>query len=76
MEHLAIKATTTETTEQGTFVALASGWSADRDGDVIEKGAFDRTIEAWQRSGKNLPLLFEHSTTVVGALDPHSMSNR
>ena len=57
-----IKATTTATdTEQGTFSALVSAWVADREGDVIEKTAFDRTIEAWMRSGKNLPLLLNHN---------------
>jgi HK97 family phage prohead protease len=40
---------------------------------VIEKTAFDETIRAWQTSGKSLPLLAEHSTTVVGSIDPHSM---
>ena len=74
MQHLTAKAIATETnTEQGTFVALASGWEADRERDVIEKTAFDATIRAWASSGKRLPLLAEHSTTVVGAIDPHSM---
>ena len=74
MQHVDLKATTTATdTEQATFSALVSAWVADREGDVIEKTAFDRTIEAWMRSGKNLPLLLNHTTTVVVALDPHAM---
>lgn len=74
MQHMTIKATTTPTDlEQGTFTALVSAWEADREGDTIAPTAFDKTIEAWMRSGKALPLLFEHSTTVVGAIDPHSM---
>jgi HK97 family phage prohead protease len=64
---------TTTTTDQGTFTALVSAWEADREKDIITRTAFDRTIEAWQRSGKNIPLLFEHSTTVVGSVDPQSM---
>jgi len=74
MQHLTLKATTTATdTELGQFEALASAWSADREQDTITGDAFDRSIEAWRRSGKNLPLLFEHSSTVVGHIDPHSM---
>ena len=74
MQHLTVKATTTTIdTELGQFQALVSAWDADREKDTIERSAFDRTIEAWQRSGKQMPLLFEHSTTVVGSVDPHSM---
>ncbi|MEK6272358.1 MAG: HK97 family phage prohead protease [Actinomycetota bacterium] len=74
MQHLTLKATTTATDQElGQFEALASAWTADREQDTIAPTAFDRTIEAWQRSGKNLPLLFEHTSTVVGAIDPHSM---
>jgi HK97 family phage prohead protease len=50
-----------------------SAWDADREKDVIERHAFDATISAWQASGKRLPLLFEHSSVVVGSIDPFSM---
>src|SRR5918994_6823059 len=74
MQHLTIKATTTDVdTELGTFTAVVSAWDADRDGDVIEHTAFNRTIAAWRGSGKRLPLLFEHSTKSVGAIDPATM---
>ena len=74
MEHLALKATTTTTdTELGQFTALVSAWSTDREGDIIGRHAFDRTIEAWRSSGKQLPLLLNHSTEVVGSIDPASM---
>ena len=74
MQHLALKATTTATDQElGQFEALASAWSADREQDTITRDAFDRSIEAWQWTGKNIPLLFEHTTTVVGAIDPHTM---
>jgi HK97 family phage prohead protease len=74
MQHLTLKATTTTTDQElGTFTAVVSAWDADREGDVIERDAFYKTTLAWQASGKKLPLLFEHSTTVVGALDPYSM---
>jgi HK97 family phage prohead protease len=73
MQRLQLKATTTETTDQGTFTALVSAWNADREKDTILPTAFDKTIAAWRQSGKNLPLLFEHSTTTVGHIDPESM---
>ena len=75
MEHVTLKATTTDTEQElGTFTAVVSAWEADREGDTIAKTAFDETIRAWRTAGKNLPLLFEHSTTVVGAIDPFSMT--
>jgi HK97 family phage prohead protease len=74
MQHVDLKATTTATDQElGEFSALVSAWDADREKDTIARDAFDRTIEAWQRSGKKLPLLHEHSTVVVGSVDPHSM---
>jgi HK97 family phage prohead protease len=74
VQHKQLQAETVTTDQdQGTFTALVSAWEADRENDVILSTAFDRTIEAWQRSGKRLPLLFEHSTTVVGSVDPGSM---
>lgn len=74
MQHVNLKATTTATDQElGQFEALVSAWDADREKDTIERTAFDRTIEAWQRSGKRLPLLHEHSSIVVGSIDPDSM---
>jgi HK97 family phage prohead protease len=74
VEHKVIGATTVDTdTELGTFTAIVSAWDVDRERDEIAHDAFDKTIAAWQGSGKNLPLLFEHSTETVGAIDPHSM---
>jgi HK97 family phage prohead protease len=74
MEHKQLTATTTATDQElGTFTALASGWEADREGDTIKRGAFDATIAAWQASGKQLPLLLEHTSEVVGSVDPWSM---
>lgn len=74
MRHLTVKATTTATDQElGTFEAIVSGWDEDRERDVIVRTAFDRTIEAWQRWGKNLPLLFEHSSEAIGHINPFSM---
>jgi HK97 family phage prohead protease len=74
MLHKTLAATTTPTDQElGQFTAIVSAWEADREKDVIAPDAFRQTIQAWQRSGKNLPLLFEHSTTTVGFIDPQSM---
>jgi HK97 family phage prohead protease len=74
VQHLTLKATATENDQElGTFTAIVSAWDADREQHVIERTAFDKTIAAWKASGKKLPLLFEHSTMVVGAIDPASM---
>jgi HK97 family phage prohead protease len=74
MQRLSLKASTTATDQElGTFTAIVSAWDADREGDVIEPTAFDKTIKAWQDSGKQIPLLFEHGSKSVGAIDPHSM---
>lgn len=74
MQHVSLKATTTDTDQDlGTFEAVASAWSTDREGDEIAPSAFDRTIEAWRRSEKYMPLLFEHTSVTVGWLDPEQM---
>jgi HK97 family phage prohead protease len=74
MRHLSLKATTTMTDqEQGTFEALVSAWAPDRVKDVIERHAFDETIAEWRGSGRQIPLLFEHGSKSVGAIDPFSM---
>jgi uncharacterized protein len=74
MQRVDLKANVVDTDQElGQFEALVSAWDADREKDTIDRTAFDRTIEAWQRSGKALPLLFEHSTTVIGSVDPRSM---
>jgi hypothetical protein len=71
MQHVMLKAATTAVDqEQGQFEAIVSGWTEDREKDTILRTAFDRTIAAWRASGKNLPLLFQHSTEAIGAIDP------
>jgi HK97 family phage prohead protease len=74
MQHIALKASTVAVDQEvGQFTALVSAWDADREDDTIAPTAFDRTMEAWQRTGKNLPLLFEHSTEVIGHIDASTM---
>lgn len=53
-----------EATEDGGHIkAYAATFDREPDcyGDVIAKGAFDRTIKAWRDSGKPIPLLFGHN---------------
>lgn len=77
MEHLqpvAVKAATT--TDQGVFSALLSTYDVDRVGERVMPGAFKATIEAWQQSGKMIPLHWEHSSRpedIIGYLDPKAM---
>ena len=64
------------TTDRGEFRAIGAAYSRDRVGDKIVPGAFARTIEAWRRSGKQLPLHWSHSSTaedIIGTVDPASM---
>lgn len=44
-----------------TFEGLASTWDEDLGGDVIERGAFEATLEEWRESGRVLPLLDSHN---------------
>jgi HK97 family phage prohead protease len=59
--------------ELGQFEAVVSAWDSDREQDTIAPTAFDKTIAAWRASGKMLPLLFEHSSEVIGHIDPFTM---
>ena len=58
--------------EARTFGGLAATWDLDLGGDVIEPGAFKRTLKNWKRSKKVLPLLDSHNggsvRSVVGKL--------
>lgn len=44
-----------------TFEGLASTWDLDLGGDVIERGAFEETLDEWRESGRVLPLLDSHN---------------
>lgn len=49
---------------EGTIKAYASVFgNVDSYGDVVEKGAFARTIKAWEDSDNVLPLLWGHNTS-------------
>lgn len=44
-----------------TFSGLAATWDLDLGGDVINKGAFKRTLKNWKSSKRPLPLLDSHN---------------
>ena len=58
--------------EARTFSGMAATWDLDLGGDVIEPGAFKRTLKNWQKSKRVLPLLDSHNggsvRSVVGKL--------
>jgi HK97 family phage prohead protease len=77
MLHKTVEAATEVTTDLGRFTAVAAVFgNVDRDGDRIIKGAFRDTIQAWQRTGRRVPLHWNHSPDpgdIVGSVEPSSM---
>lgn len=64
-------------TDAGEFTAIAAAYSVDRVGDRIIPGAFAKTIEDWQMSGKLVPLHWNHEgdpASIIGSVDPASMT--
>lgn len=71
-----LKAGVDDGLEEGQFTAYFSTWTREPDsyGDVVAKGAFTETIEAWKSGGNTLPILFGHDlvdpfSNIGGALD-------
>jgi len=66
--------TEVKATAKGTFTALVSAYSEDREGDTILPGAFKNTIARWAASGKRIPVVWQHHThdpdNIVGWVDP------
>lgn len=58
------KATTiakTEAGEEGTFEALVSVFgNVDSQGDTVEKGAYGKSLKAWNDKGRPIPVLWSH----------------
>ena len=77
LPHKQVEATATPTIEKGTAVLLVAAYTKDRGGDVIQRGAFKSTIAAWVKSGKQLPLAWNHDTgepeRLIGTVDPRSL---
>lgn len=51
-----------ENLEEGQFIAYASTFDREPDsyGDVVAKGAFEKTLREWEESGNTIPILFGH----------------
>ena len=56
--------------EARTFEGYVSTWDVDLGGDVIRPGAFKRTLDHWQQSGRAIPLIDSHDafSTVLSAV--------
>lgn len=75
MQRITIEAKATAT-DLGEFVAIAAAYSRDRAGDRIVPGAFAKTIDRWQASGKQVPLHWNHQgepDDIIGTIDPFAM---
>jgi Escherichia/Staphylococcus phage prohead protease len=77
MQHMTKAATVTDTTtDRGEFEAVVSTYDVDRQGDVVARGAFSKTLADWNAAGRMIPLHWDHSSEpedIVGYVDPASM---
>jgi HK97 family phage prohead protease len=76
MEHLLLKvAASALDTDLGTFEAVISTATIDREKDIVEPKAMVAALQAWVPTGKKLPLAWNHSTDPadqIGHIDPAS----
>lgn len=50
-------------TDTGQFSGYGSIFgNVDRGGDIVAKGAFAKSLAAWKKSGRNVPVLWQHQT--------------
>lgn len=73
MEHLMMKAATTASTDQGTFSAVISAASVDRERDVVDAAGMVKALQKWVPTGKMIPLAWNHSSAAedqIGYIDP------
>ena len=61
MEHLLLKAATTAVTDEGTFTAVISTASVDRDKDIIEPAGMVASLSKCAALGKMVPLAWNHT---------------
>jgi HK97 family phage prohead protease len=60
-KNFSAKAETTEGGQPGEFVALVSAFgNEDSQGDVIEKGAFSKTLAEWVLKDRPIPVVWSH----------------
>lgn len=74
MEHLLFKATATAVdADQGTFEAVISTASIDREGDIVDPQAVVDALHKWVPLSKMVPLSWGHSLAaedIIGHIDP------
>jgi hypothetical protein len=76
MRHMLVKATVTQAADEGTFTAVISSVSIDRDGDVVEPAAVVTALQAWAPLGKMIPLSWDHeydADHIIGHIVPGSV---
>ena len=74
MEHVLLKATTVAA-DLGEFEAIISTASIDRERDIVDPSAMVRALHQWTRTGKKLPLAWNHSGAAedqIGHINPES----
>lgn len=66
-----------EATGSGTVEGYAATFDREPDsyGDVIAKGAFEKSLAKWRESGRKIPLLWAHKmddlASFIGSIDPN-----
>ncbi|HMF60773.1 MAG TPA: HK97 family phage prohead protease [Vicinamibacterales bacterium] len=71
--HITLKAVTTVGTDEGTFTAVISTESVDRERDIVVANAMVKALRAWIEVGKLIPLAWQHSPKAedqIGHIDP------
>lgn len=74
MEHLTLKAATTQVTDQGVFEAVISTETPDREQDVVSAQAMVTALKKWNRP---VPLAWNHSSAaedIIGSVEPMTAS--
>jgi HK97 family phage prohead protease len=59
----------------GEFTAIAAAYTLDRDKERIVPGAFEKSLAAWRKRGRAIPLHWSHlgdPQYIIGSVDPHA----
>lgn len=60
-KNFSAKAEATEGGSPGEFEAIVSAFgNEDSQGDIVEKGAFSKTLEEWTAKGRQIPIVWSH----------------
>jgi HK97 family phage prohead protease len=75
LEHKTVKTTTRTETDLGGFTAIAAAYTLDRDKERIVPGAFEKSLAAWRKRNRAIPLHWSHlgdPQYIIGSVDPHT----